>query len=86
MELLERHRVPFSVVLTKTDRAPVKFLARLTDYTRCQLVHYKYCHELMLASALRLAGIDKLQNLIGSVALKEAQGGAVDSVDFDRIV
>lgn len=86
MELLERHKVPFSVVLTKTDRAPIKFLARLTDYTRCQLVHYKYCHELMLSSALRLAGIDKLQTLIGSVALKEPTTGKEQVMDFDKIV
>lgn len=69
--LLEELGIPFTVVLTKTDAAPIRLLARLTDYTRCQLVHFTQCKELMLSSSLRLAGIDKLQSLIGSMAVTE---------------
>ncbi|PWU97252.1 hypothetical protein C4B63_16g292 [Trypanosoma cruzi] len=85
LDYLESLAVPFSVVLTKTDAAPIRFLARLADHTRCQLVHYKHCKELMLTSSLRLAGIDKVQNLIGSMALGEDRlHGA--TADFSSIV
>ncbi|RNF14388.1 GTP-binding protein [Trypanosoma conorhini] len=85
LDHLESLAVPFTVVLTKTDAAPIRFLARLADHTRCQLVHYKHCKELMLTSSLRLAGIDKVQNLIGSVALGEDRlHGA--TADFSSIV
>lgn len=66
-DLLESLGISFTVVLTKTDAAPIRFLARLTDYTRCRLVQYRFCKELMLTSALRLSGIDKMQHLIGSM-------------------
>ncbi|KAG8343037.1 putative 50S ribosome binding GTPase putative Dynamin family [Trypanosoma vivax] len=85
LDHLESLALPFSVVLTKTDAAPIRFLARLADHTRCQLVHYKHCKELFLASSLRLAGIDKIQNLIGGVALEEDKlHGA--TTDFSSIV
>lgn len=83
---LERSRIPFTVVFTKTDAAQIRFLARLADYTRCRLVHYHYCKELMLTSALRLAGIDKLQDLIGTMTLQgvaERAGGEEAEEDFD---
>jgi GTP-binding protein EngB required for normal cell division len=86
IELLERNMIPFSVVLTKTDRAPIRFLARLADFTRCQLVHYKHCKELFLVSSLRLAGIDKVQDLIASVALSKAPGEEDIDMQFDHIV
>lgn len=86
IEMLERNRIPFSVVLTKTDRAPIRFLARLADYTRCQLVHYKYCKELFLVSSLRLAGVDKIQDLIAGVALDKDLGDDELSMKFDQIV
>eukprot|EP00796_Vickermania_ingenoplastis_P009851 gene9851-6923_t len=96
-DLLESFGIPFTVVLTKTDAAPIRYLARLADYTRCRLVHYHHCKELMLASALRLAGIDKMQNLIGSMALLPDECGAAaaaakggkgekDIFDFSSIV
>lgn len=66
-QVLESLEIPFSVILTKTDAAPIRLLARLTDYTRCRLVQYRYCKELMLTSALRLSGIDKVQHLMGSM-------------------
>ncbi|RNE97751.1 GTP-binding protein [Trypanosoma rangeli] len=85
LDYLEGLGVPFTVVLTKTDAAPIRFLARLADHTRCQLVHYKHCKELLLTSSLRLAGIDKVQNLIGSMALGEDRlYGA--TTDFSSIV
>ncbi|ESL12118.1 hypothetical protein TRSC58_00120 [Trypanosoma rangeli SC58] len=85
LDYLEGLGVPFTVVLTKTDAAPIRFLARLADHTRCQLVHYKHCRELLLTSSLRLAGIDKVQNLIGSMALGEDRlCGA--TTDFSSIV
>nr|CCC92046.1 conserved hypothetical protein [Trypanosoma congolense IL3000] len=85
LDYLEKLGLPFSVVFTKTDAAPIRFLARLADHTRCQLVHYKHCKELLLTSSLRLAGIDKVQNLIGSVALGEDKlHGA--TTDFSGIV
>lgn len=83
---LESLGIKFSVVLTKTDAAPIKFLARLADYTRARLVGYRCCNELMLTSALRLAGIDKLQNLIGSMALDHhslSNAKADDLEDWD---
>ncbi|RHW70934.1 50S ribosome-binding GTPase [Trypanosoma brucei equiperdum] len=85
LDHLETLSLPFSVVLTKTDAAPIRFLARLADHTRCQLVHYKNCKELLLTSSLRLAGIDKMQSLIGSMALGEDKlHGA--TTDFSAIV
>lgn len=83
--LLERLGVPFAVVLTKTDGAPIRMLARLTDHTRSQLVQFSQCKELMLTSSLRLAGIDKVQSLIGSVAVT---GNKMDgaTMDFNSIV
>ncbi|ORC89215.1 uncharacterized protein TM35_000132190 [Trypanosoma theileri] len=85
LDRLEELSLPFSVVLTKTDAAPIRFLARLTDHTRSKLVHYKHCKELMLTSSLRLAGIDKLQNLIATMALGEDKlHGA--TTDFSSIV
>ncbi|KAH9593315.1 GTP binding domain [Trypanosoma melophagium] len=85
LDRLEELSLPFSVILTKTDAAPIRFLARLTDHTRSKLVHYKHCKELMLASSLRLAGIDKIQNLIGAMALGEDKlHGA--TTDFSSIV
>ncbi|KEG07547.1 GTP-binding protein [Trypanosoma grayi] len=85
LDHLEELGVPFSVVLTKTDAAPIRFLTRLADHTRCKLVHYKHCKELMLTSSLRLAGIDKMQSLIGGMALGEDKlHGA--TTDFSTIV
>lgn len=87
IDLLQTLSIPFSVILTKTDRAPIRFLARLADLSRCQLAHYSLCHELMLASSLRLAGISKLQNLIAQVTIHEAKESAEPSaLDFDSIV
>jgi GTP-binding protein EngB required for normal cell division len=86
LELLEKNRIPFSVVLTKTDRAPIRFLARLADFTRCQLVHYKHCKELFLVSSLRLAGVDKIQDLIAGVALVKTFDDEGVSMSFDQIV
>lgn len=87
MDLLERLEVPFSVVLTKTDAAPIAFLAKLADHTRCRLLGYKHCHELMLTSSLRLSGIEKLQNLLGNIAVRGREGSqdAIDT-DFSSIV
>lgn len=82
-DFLESLGVPFSVVLTKTDAAPIRFLARLADYTRCRLVHYRYCKELMLTSSLRLAGIDKMQNLISSMARQTTHSGTASSFLFN---
>lgn len=81
-DFLESLGVPFSVVLTKTDAAPIRFLARLADYTRCRLVHYRHCKELMLTSSLRLAGIDKMQNLISSMARQTNQSGSASQFLF----
>ncbi|CUF99194.1 50S ribosome-bindign GTPase, putative [Bodo saltans] len=86
LELLEKNNIPFSVVLTKTDRAPIRFLARLADFTRCQLVHYKNCKELFLVSSLRLAGVDKLQELIAGVSLVKKFDDDSVSMSFDQIV
>lgn len=86
LELLEKNRIPFSVVLTKTDQAPIRFLARLADFTRCQLVHYKFCKELFLVSSLRLAGVDKIQEMVASVALAKEAGEDDVSMNFDQIV
>lgn len=82
---LESNRIPFSVVITKTDAAPIRFLARLTDYTRSELLRYTQCKEILLTSALRIAGIDKMQELISSFAVTEDPlHGA--TVDFHSIV
>ncbi|GET88735.1 hypothetical protein, conserved [Leishmania tarentolae] len=84
-DLLEAYHVPFAVVLTKTDAAPIRFLARLTDYTRSQLVRYTQCKEIMLTSSLRIAGIDKMQELLGSFAVADDPlHGA--TADFSSIV
>ncbi|KAK7194293.1 50S ribosome-binding GTPase/Dynamin family [Novymonas esmeraldas] len=84
-DLLEAYRVPFSVVLTKTDAAPIRFLARLTDHTRSQLVRYTQCKEILLTSSLRMAGIDKVQELISSFAMADdPMHGATQ--DFSSIV
>ncbi|CCW65355.1 unnamed protein product [Phytomonas sp. EM1] len=84
-QLLEEWGIPFSVVLCKTDAAPIRFLARLADYTRCQLVHFDQCKELMLTSSLRLAGIDKMQDLIASMGITESKlSGA--TMDFSMLV
>lgn len=90
-DLLESIGVPFTVVLTKTDAAPIRFLARLTDYTRCRLVQYKCCKELMLTSALRLSGVDKMQNLIASMlpsldGRRAGRRGEDDGMDFSSLV
>ncbi|AYU78969.1 50S ribosome-binding GTPase/Dynamin family, putative [Leishmania donovani] len=84
-DLLEAYRVPFAVVLTKTDAASIRFLARLTDYTRSQLVRYTQCNEILLTSSLRIAGIDKMQELLGSfAAADDPLHGATP--DFSSIV
>lgn len=83
--LLESCGVPFAVVLCKTDAAPIRFLARLADHTRCQLVQFSQCKELMLASALRLAGISQLQDLIASLAVTEDRMHGA-TADFNSIV
>lgn len=84
-DLLESYQIPFSVVLTKTDAAPIRFLARLTDYTRSQLVRYTQCKEILLTSSLRIAGIDKVQELLGSfAAADDPLHGA--TTDFSSIV
>lgn len=85
LAMLDELRVPFGVILTKTDQSPVRWLAKLTDFVRCQLVHYRHCEELFLVSSLRLAGIDKIQEQIASVSLTKS-GGENLSMDFDRIV
>ncbi|KPA83980.1 putative mitochondrial hypothetical protein [Leptomonas pyrrhocoris] len=84
-DLLESYQIPFSVVVTKTDAAPIRFLARLTDYTRNQLVRYTQCKEILLTSSLRIAGIDKVQELLGSfAAVDDPLSGA--AMDFSAIV
>lgn len=84
-DLLESYEIPFSVVLTKTDAAPIRFLARLTDYTRSQLIRYTQCKEILLTSALRMAGVDKVQELLGSfAAADDPLHGA--TADFSAIV
>jgi GTP-binding protein EngB required for normal cell division len=84
-DLLETYQIPFSVVFTKTDAAPIRFLARLTDYTRSQLVRYTQCKEILLTSSLRIAGIDKVQELLGSfAAADDPLHGA--TTDFSAIV
>ena len=87
MNFLEELGIPFSVVLTKTDAAPIRFLARLADHTRCRLLAYKNCHELMLASSMRLSGIDKIQDLLGNIAMRGKEGSqAPIDTDFSSIV
>ncbi|KAG5478681.1 hypothetical protein LSCM1_06085 [Leishmania martiniquensis] len=84
-DLLEAYQIPFAIVLTKTDAAPIRFLARLTDYTRSRLVRYTQCSEILLTSSLRIAGIDKVQELLGSFAAAENPlHGA--TTDFSSIV
>ncbi|CAJ1015222.1 putative 50S ribosome-binding GTPase [Leishmania utingensis] len=84
-DMLEAYQIPFTVVLTKTDAAPIRFLARLTDYTRSQLVRYIQCKEILLTSSLRIAGIDKVQELLGSFAVADDPlHGA--TADFSSIV
>ena len=89
LEFLDQLKVPFSVVMTKTDEVPIKRLIRMTDLTRCQLVHYPGCVELMLTSALQLSGIRRLQNLIGTFARKPSDSPIElepENVNFNRIV
>lgn len=86
LDLLESKRVPFGVILTKTDQAPIRYLARVADYTRSQLVAYKHCQEMFLASSLRLAGIDKIQEMIGTLANPHGVDEAPIDMNFDRIV
>lgn len=86
LDLLESKKIPFGVILTKTDVCPIRYLARVTDHVRSQLVRYKYCQEMFLSSALRLSGIDKIQELIGSVALAKPHSDAMADMDFSRIV
>lgn len=84
-DLLEKYQIPFCVVLTKTDAAPIRHLARLTDFTRSQLVRYTQCKEMLLTSSLRIAGIDKVQELLGSLAAADDPlHGA--TTDFSSIV
>ncbi|KPI87903.1 hypothetical protein ABL78_3013 [Leptomonas seymouri] len=84
-DLLESYEIPFSVVFTKTDSAPIRFLARLVDFTRSQLVRYTQCKEILLTSSLRIAGIDKVQELLGSfAAANDPWSGA--TMDFSAIV
>ena len=68
LEILQRTGVPFGVIMTKTDLVPIRKLAQITDYTRSQLAPFTMCHELMMASSLRLSGMTQLQNLIGELA------------------
>jgi GTP-binding protein EngB required for normal cell division len=83
-ELLERNRVPFGVIMTKTDLTPVRTLARVADYTRSQLAPFAMCNELMMAGALRLAGISQLQNTLAELArASEQTGGANAGLDLD---
>jgi GTP-binding protein EngB required for normal cell division len=86
-ELLQKVGCPFAVVIMKSDTQPVRSLARVTDLTRCQLVHYSMCHELLLSSGLRLAGISKIQDLLAtfSVARSDAEN-PVDMLDLSSIV
>ena len=88
VELLEQLRIRFTVVMTKTDEVEIRRLARMIDYTRCQLVHYQHCEELMLTSASSLAGIMKLQNLIGSFGSRKQDSatGYLEDVDFKKIM
>ncbi|EPY23609.1 hypothetical protein STCU_07628 [Strigomonas culicis] len=85
-QLLEDLHIPFSVVITKTDEAPIRYLARLTDYTRSELLRYRQCKELLLVSALRLAGIQQIQSLIGDLAETDGGKGPGLSEDFSAIV
>jgi ribosome biogenesis GTP-binding protein YsxC/EngB len=68
LEFLERIGCPFAVIVNKTDKMPVMKLAKRVDYMRTQLAHYNHCEELMMVSALRLAGISPLQNIMAGIA------------------
>ncbi|EPY34123.1 hypothetical protein AGDE_07969 [Angomonas deanei] len=83
-ELLNELHIPFAVVFTKTDAAPIRFLARLCDYTRERLVAFPYCEELLLTSALRLSGIEQIQNIIGSMSTEREATTVAE--DFSAIV
>ncbi len=69
LKFLNEHSVPFSILITKSDDVSIRELARKIDIVRCEMVHYKTCNAVLISSALRLAGIAKLQNHIASVAL-----------------
>jgi GTP-binding protein len=86
LELLESLRLNFTVVMTKTDEVQIKRLVRIVDYTRCQLVHYRYCQELMMVSSLRLCGITKLQNLIGNIGSRKTAPMDEDDIDLKRVM
>lgn len=85
--LLEKECVPFSVILMKTDTESIRMLARMADYVRCQLARYHWCHELMLASSLRLAGIRRIQNLLAEMSVRDpSHPKEMAEEDFSSIV
>lgn len=83
---LEEMQIPFSVLLVKTDLVTIKMLARIADHTRSQLAQYSCCSELLMVNALRLAGIPKLQNLLGLIARRDALPEQLADLDFESIV
>ena len=88
IDMLEEMKITFSVVLTKTDEVEIKRLVRITAYARNQLMNYSCCEELMLASALQLSGIQKIQNLMSHFGPKYSNGESTpdaDEIDVNRI-
>ena len=89
LDMLEGMKVPFSVILTKTDEVDIKRLVRVTAYTRNTLMNLSHCEELTLASALHLSGIQKIQNLLSHFGPKNhLDSGALEDgeLDINRIV
>ena len=64
-------KLPFSVVVTKSDSVPIRELARKMDLLRCELIKYQRCEDVMMTSALRLAGITKMQNRLATFARRD---------------
>lgn len=83
---LEELKVPFSVLLVKTDLVNIRMLARMADHVRSQISAYSCCSELIMVNSLRLAGIPKLQNLLGLLARREALPEQLLEMDFESIV
>lgn len=84
--MLEERGIPFSVLLTKTDLMPIRQLARMADLTRSKVAKYTCCEELMMVNSLRLAGITRMQNMLGNIARKEALSTDPLEMSFDNIV
>ena len=84
---LDRSGIGFMVALAATDRVPVRRLARIADVTRCRLAAFRNCHELVMTSSLRLAGIARLQNLLAQVSRPASVVDApISAEDFNTII